>query len=46
MHEKIKLVKSLVKWGVGMQKLWENSISGYQLSADGERLTGEQQHLC
>ena len=35
-HEKIKLVKSLTKWAVGMRKLRENPISGYQLPADGE----------
>jgi integrase len=35
-HEKIKLVKSLAKWAVGMGKLRENPISGYQLPADGQ----------
>ena len=35
-HEKIKLVKSLAKWAVGMRKLRENPISGYALPADGE----------
>ena len=35
-HEKIKLVKSLAKWAVGMRKLRENPISGYQLPADGQ----------
>jgi integrase len=34
-HEKIKLVKSLVKWAVAMRKVRENPISGYQLPAEG-----------
>ncbi len=33
-HEKIKLIKSLMKWAVAMRKLRENPISGYQLPAD------------
>jgi len=35
-HEKIKLVKSLVKWAVAMRKLRENPISGYRLPAEGK----------
>ena len=32
-REKVKLVKSLMKWAVAMRKLRENPISGYQLPA-------------
>jgi integrase len=35
-HEKVKLVKSLLKWAVAMKLLKDNPVSGYQLPADGD----------